>query len=197
MLTGRVVFVPGTHGRSGPGIREWWHRGSPLARAFEACGYEVDNLPWTSELDGVAGPMRRWRDAGEKLGLWLQLHPATVVLAHSHGGNVAIFAAVVSRVEIPALVTLGTPVRADLATLYQRAALATGLRRWLHVYADGDLWQWWGSVRVGHPSTWMPPIRRMRWATDNVNVGADVGHRGLVDVAVLERAGLWTWLHAE
>jgi hypothetical protein len=193
-MSGRAVLVPGTHGRSGPGRREWWHADQALPRAFRAHGYTPDALRWTTELDGVTGPNRRWRDAGEKLGLYLQLHPARLIFAHSHGGNLVPTAVLANRdVRIPALVTCGTPVRADLDILYQRMMLSSRVDRWLHVYADGDGWQWWGSIKVWHPSTWRP-TRRMGWATDNVNAGPTVGHTDLIAPSVLERVGLWTWL---
>lgn len=196
MLT-TALLIPGTHARSGPGKREWWHADQALPRAFRAHGYTPDALKWTTELDGVIGPSRRWRDAGEKLGLYLHLHPARCVLAHSHGGNLVPIAVLAERdVQIPTLVTAGTPVRQEYEVLYQRMMLTGRVTRWLHLFAVGDGWQWWGSrppvTSWWRPSAWQAE-RTMRWATENRDAGP-VGHRGLVDPAVLERVGLWTWL---
>ena len=191
-----VVFIPGTHSRSGPGIPEWWHLGQPMAQAFQARGYMVTAFPWTTELDGIFGPSRRWRDAGEKLGLWLRLNPVDLVLAHSHGGNllpVAMLSA--PTVSVPALVTLGTPVRPELDLLYARMRQTGQVPRWLHIYAEGDWWQWWGSrPRVRdwwRPTAWTT-TRTMPHATENRSAGS-VGHHGLLDLSMLERIGFWSW----
>lgn len=198
-MTPRLLLIPGTHSRSGPGIREWWHADQPLARAARAHGYEPPAFLWTSQLDGIVGPSRVWRDAGEKLGFYLQLHPVAAILAHSYGSELVPVAVLASHdVMIPALVTLGTPVRAEREVLWQRMMLSGRVGRWLHVSAEGDWWQWWGShppwTQAWRPSAWRTE-RTMRWATENRSAGR-VGHRGLVDPAVLERVGLWPWLAA-
>jgi hypothetical protein len=120
------------------------------------------------------------------------------MLCHSHAGTIVPTAVLSSRdVRIPALVTLGTPVRQELEVLYQRMMLSGRVGRWLHVYATGDPWQWWGSRptlgRAWRPSAWRTE-RRMRWASDNVDVGRGVRHADLVDPAILARAGVWRWL---
>lgn len=196
-MIGVVCFVPGTHERGGPGQAQWWHRGQPMARAAETIGWHVTAMPWTTELDGVLGPSRRWRDAGEKLALWLHAHPARAVVAHSHGGNLVPIAVLTDRdVTIPALLTLGTPVRAELDVLYHRMMLTGRVGRWGHVWAAGDGWQWWGS-RPPITSWWRPSAwsttRTMRWATENRAAGP-VGHAGLHTPATFDRLGLWAWL---
>lgn len=192
-----ALLIPGTHSRAGPGVREWWHADQALPRAFRAHGYTTQGFPWTTDLDGVLGPNRRWRDAGEKLGLWLQVAPASVVLAHSHGGNIVPSAILENRLaHIDVLVTCGTPVRLDMAEVYRRMMRTGRVGKWLHVWSEWDGWQWWGSVKLWPPSpaTWAPWKPRIMAAASENRCAGDVGHHGLLRPDVLGKVGLWSWL---
>ncbi len=63
------------------------------------------------------------------------------LIAHSHGGQVALYAAA-KGLRIPALVTVGTPVRADMQPIAEAALPQIG--KWLHI--SDARWDWWGQI---------------------------------------------------
>lgn len=190
----RVLLIAGTHGYHEP----WWQPGSPFVQALEAAGHALaapaDPFSWTTELDGLVGDDRDWQEAAKALRWWLQLHPADVIIAHSHGGNVAALA-LAGGAFVDQLVTVATPVRPELADVYGLAKLH--VRRWTHVRSDGaDTWQRWGSrtwrdwVR---PWTWGRLERDMAAADCNVFVPG-VAHGALLEPALWTARGWWRGL---
>ena len=49
--------------------------------------------------------------------------------------------------RIPRLITIGSPVRGDMAEVWARARPQIG--RWLHLYSAGDWWQIFGQFGDG------------------------------------------------
>lgn len=143
----RIILVPGTWSAyTGDDAEEWWQRDSPFVRqVLGPLGFEPLVHPWTTRVNG--GPRWPWQwfqqrqypdweSAGDALASLLRLlHPdARIVLAHSHGGQIA--ARALSQVQARLLVTVSTPVRADLKDWYQATARNVGA--WYHVHSDAD-----------------------------------------------------------
>jgi hypothetical protein len=191
-LMATVLLLAGTHDTQ-PGT--WWQRGSLFTRCLEAHGHTLaapgDGSSWTAELDGVLGQHGVWAREGDRLRAYLAQHPVAgvdVVIAFSHGGQVATYAAA-DGATIPHLITLGTPVRGDLEAVYAQARPRIG--RWTHVYAvgGGDWWQLLGSLFDGVLRVW----RAMPDADCNV-VARGLTHRDLVDPAQWSARSWWRWL---
>lgn len=69
------------------------------------------------------------------------------LIAHSHGLQVVLFAAAMGC-KIRRLVSIGSPVRHDLAAVALKARENIG--EWTHVYSDhGDRLQWLGTIGDG------------------------------------------------
>jgi hypothetical protein len=146
----RVACIPGTWDRGA----DAWHRPtSPYCAALAAAGHTVVDLAdWNTELDGLIGRNVSWIEGGRALLLALINHRQAdqaldVVVAWSHGGNVAAYALAflsTADVRVRHLITLGTPVRSDLTPFYQRARGAVD--RWTHVYGGSDWWQIFGAL---------------------------------------------------
>jgi hypothetical protein len=123
---------------------------------------------WDTDLDGVGalgsipnlirGLLRRrqhavlhrdWQAAGDALGYFLDLaaYSARNIVAHSHGGQVALYAAAAGT-DLRTLVTVGTPVRGDMFDVYAEARKHIGWH--LHICdATFDLWGTLGQLFDG------------------------------------------------
>jgi pimeloyl-ACP methyl ester carboxylesterase len=105
-----------------------------------------------------------------------------VLVAHSHGGQVALLATGVLGLPVAGLVTVCTPVRRDVLDM-----VGNGVPRpWLHLHSDqADRWQWlgeWGDGAVGI-------VRRMPPPAINMPAAVGLGHSGLLTTA----AGMRAW----
>lgn len=204
----RVILVHGTFGLSNP----WWRPGEPFWRAAAGVGLTPiaaeDPYHWTGRLAGFLGPtpddpenhyddagLLDWSTAGRALQWYWQakvppgadgVRPAVCVIAHSHGAQVALFAAGYGM-QIDVLVTLGAPVRRDMLRMRRRARLA--IRHWVHVAGDRDNTQIAGTVGDGGREV----SRAMPEADENwIEPGAD--HADLYDHARWAARGWWQWL---
>jgi hypothetical protein len=170
----------------------WWRPGSAFTQALTTAGHEVVALPpWTLELDGVLGRHDTWIEGGHRLAMALVAYrdamvPIQGIIAHSHGGQIALYAlafAASAGVSLDRLVTLGTPVRGDMEAFYRRAR--PGIGRWTHVYGGSDWWAILGALGDGA----LRVLRAMPDADVNRFV-PEAAHRALVDPAlVLEALG--------
>lgn len=101
---------------------------------------------WSTLLDGVFGDDQVHIDASEHLADFLDAYVPYEdrnLIAHSHGGNVAIRTAL--DLPIRSLTTVGTPVRPDLD--YQAACNNIGF--WQHLYdRRWDLMGWLGKIKI-------------------------------------------------
>lgn len=188
------LTVPGTWSRGESGQPQWWEAGSPFTRFMASQGWwllTLDHAIWTGDLEG--GPMERyllfrwidrggwhrdWRHGGEVLAHALLAHVergTATVIAHSHGLQVVLYAlADHPDVEIPALVSVGSPVREDMRAVAAGARPRIG--RWLHRHADwSDRWQWLGASGDG-----LLRIRRRHPLADRNDGVRGVGHSRLL-----------------
>jgi pimeloyl-ACP methyl ester carboxylesterase len=111
------VGVLGTHGWPEKGAEhEWWHPESPFAAWLRQRGLTPARpkpFVWSGDLQGVPlfGAGKDWQAGAAALDYYLcSLPHPPLVIAHSHGGAVALLCAAGGR-RIEALVTVGTPVR--------------------------------------------------------------------------------------
>lgn len=152
-----VVAIGGTWStrHSWDGDDQWWGNASPWWKAMTDWGFcplrPDDPFVWSSDING--GP--RWPWTKERFG---DLHAGARalkyyfrdvpidqrhVVAHSAAGNLTAIACATGLV-LASLVTVSTPVRADLRPYYVAAAPRVG--QWLHLYSDwSDRVQWFGQ----------------------------------------------------
>jgi hypothetical protein len=203
------VAVPGTWGWRDKGKPDaWFQPTSEFAKAMARAGIvPLRERPflWTTRINGTewwrrwfswivpkgfeTGDMLDWEAAAEALRWYCEAEGTPdVVIAHSHAGQVATMAAA-DGLKIPLLITVCTPVRADLSVVYERARANVGT--WRHLYAEGgDPIQWWGSFGDGEVAA----TRLMRWAHENHGVPGTDHSRLLNDPRLIRE---WTecgWL---
>jgi pimeloyl-ACP methyl ester carboxylesterase len=185
----RVALVGGTWAYDGRvPDDEWYAPGSAFVRAVLAPhGIEPlwpdDPFVWDGEADGVGwwGRERKhlvWQAAAANLVYRLKALPLEQrnLIAHSHGGQVALYAA--SVLPLNRLITVTTPVRGDM--VHTIAVARANIGAWWHLYSTGflrDKMQWFGEFFDG---VWnIPPKRTFDAANQNVAC-KDVGHSGLL-----------------
>lgn len=136
----------------------WWHyaeadgRDSAWWQYMRTLGFAPlradTGFAWSGDLNGLEAldvlnpltwfrPRRRltdWQAGGRALVYYVapqvETTPTWVAVAHSHGGQVALYAAAMG-LRIPLLVTIATPHRADLKKVTERALKNIGY--WIHV----------------------------------------------------------------
>jgi len=145
---------------------------------------------WSGDLTGLARLLpwnwfsspesRDWQAGAQALRYLLEPRGCPVpfsqrnVIAHSHGGQVALLAAA-SGLRIRRLVTVSTPVRADMVNTIVKAR--PNIERWLHIYDPTlkDRMQVLGELGDGRLG-WK---RSFPAADVNVSV-AGAGHSGML-----------------
>jgi hypothetical protein len=130
--TETILVIHGTWAKG-----KWWLPGSPFVDYLDsvtddAVYKQPDQFQWTG-----CNLHRDRLQAGRMLAKWLISHPyVTTVIAHSHGGNVAIVAShnlsLSAERVIQKLVLLGTPSRSD----YTPVLRTIGLLRNIYSFAD-------------------------------------------------------------
>lgn len=135
----------------------WWQDGSDLFAYWSHFGLtplRVDGRPfrWTGDLGaswkfwkGDEDRVLEWIAFGDSLMSYAHCLPSDqlVIVAHSHGGQIPILAAA-NGLKIARLLTIATPVRADLAD--EVAAGRPNIGHWMHVCdSKGDKTAWWGA----------------------------------------------------
>lgn len=173
---------------------QWFNAGSAWSRYMRAHGFEPadpnDPFVWSTDINGLDG----WRRLLPSLGLppkgdhadwvaggkslkWRQRHFAYEdrgVFAYSNAGQVAAYA-LADGLQIPWLVTIATPVRADMADVWRAARPNVGC--WLALRASRlDPVMLLGSLGDGRLS-----IRRPQdHALADLNAGVATMRHGLV-----------------
>lgn len=211
-MTTPLVLVAGTHGlrdyeqlekleaRAMLAELPWWHPRSAFADQARAHSLQlVDDVRpflWSTDLDGLAGSHTTWYAAGWALVYYAAAHQVQEldVVAHSHGGQVAAFAACYAPlygIRIRRLLTICTPVRRDMQRVRRRAR--GSVKGWYHAWSDGDVWQEAGELADGQlgGGNAMPE-------PGTVNLFfSEYRHTGLLeDLGAFERTGLWNVLRA-
>jgi|TARA_R110002110_G_scaffold411_2_gene1693 hypothetical protein len=134
-MTENVVFIGGTwSGELQEGETQWWEYWKPtFAREFcdhsKLTGF---SFQWTGDLKVTRWSWKKpWEKAADRL-KWtlMEAHISRpVIVAHSHGGNVALHA-LARGVECSHLITLGTPPRVGVPTYKGRWTHVVGTRDW-------------------------------------------------------------------
>lgn len=178
--------------------------GSPwCAEAFrQGCAFvnSLDPFWWTANLDGIIGKNRDWEAAGAQLRWYVQAkllvcgqdaHETVHLVAHSHGGAVCGYAlAAEEPVTVQTLITVATPVRDDMQHVWELARRRVAL--WVHIYTDGDWWQWLGSRFDGS----FRFQRTMPLADYNLFVSGE-SHGSLMTPTLWTDRAWWAWLQPE
>lgn len=194
------IAIGGTWSWNGSSKGQWYDTGSPWSANMRGHGFEHHHLltgaprpfVWDTDVDGnqfwrrlfrKAPSVTGWQSAGMNLLNYCvpaiapdrcippcELH----VIAHSHAGQVVAFAAA-DGLKINTLITVSSPVRADLTEVYRRARPNIGF--WLHIHSDqSDRFQWLGEVGDGH----LGIVRNHPFADQNNSYQA-VGHSQILN----------------
>ena len=107
----------------------------------------------------------------------------TILVAHSHGGQVAALALAEGLPQVKRLVTIGTPVREDMREVYKAAR--GGLVSWHHFYSNSDWMQLFGSLFDG---SWK--LTRAMDFAQNV-LCYKKGHSAMLKPSYWEENDLW------
>lgn len=179
----RYVAVLGTHAwdRRYP-EGQWWHPKSPFSAFLRShdCRHAkpMDPFVWSGDLDGaLLANGNDWEAGGKALKYYLRDLPydSRNVIAHSHGGQVALYAAM--EVPIRSLVMVGTPVRKEIEQSVCPVALER-IGTCVHV-SDKD-WDWMGMLGAVFDRRW----RLRRTFTDPAITTIQlkkIGHSGLLN----------------
>jgi hypothetical protein len=183
-----MKFLPiqGTHGWRERG--QWWMPDSPFMANMNRLGHShvapEDPFVWSTDLNGASlwrlfgkrAKHRDWHAGGKALAWYLRDVPYADrnLIAHSHGLQVALFAATVGDIYIRSLVSVASPERADMDEVAVNALCSIG--RWVHVIdARADWLAWLGQMTDGR---WFGS-RRCCHANVNIELPG-VGHSGLL-----------------
>ena len=176
-----IILIPGTWANTGRNAPqdEWWHPTSAFSKALRQKGHSICSFPWDTKLDGIVGPNSEWIKAGINLGLICPRN--AIIIAHSHGGQVASYAAA-NGLKINKLITLATPVRADVPYDLAKKHINT----WTHVYGYFDWVQVSGSLMDGKFQLFP---RKMKYADKNIKIKVD--HSNMHTVETWDKYNLW------
>ena len=209
-----VVLVGGTWSYVDPGQQRalvagqkwdelpWCH---PQSRfAHEARVYGVSSLSndepflWGTHLD-TGGCLEDWWCGAAALAYycrWLAGDRPVTIVAHSHGGQVAALA--VGRFAVPCatLITLATPVRADMQR--HRRAAAAYAQRWIHVFSLEDPVQLAGEALSGGDAGTRdlpePGVQNVKETMPEYAPMRRAAHSALHDPARWKKNGWWAWI---
>lgn len=158
------ILVAGTGSWKDNGSIDWFCPGHDFGKFLDAQGvapiYDGNGTPkpfvWSTDLAGVPVLTNKkdWAAGGAALSYFVRFKAIcrsyeTALIVHSHGLQVAAFAAAEYGLKVDTLISMGSPLRADMRDRYQ--VLRTNTRYWLHVHSDkSDRWQWFGELFDGH-----------------------------------------------
>lgn len=182
----KVVLVPGTHAwKDTPD--QWWHPESRfvanLATKDVQLASVTDPYVWSTDVNGFFDRGHGdWRAAAAALRSYIvpplcetaRIPGAqTNIIAHSHGGQVALYAAA-AGLKIDLLVTVATPVRSDMAKVIEAAR--PNIRVWRHLHSGWrDYMQIFGEIGDGRFG-----LYRSFAGAENLSVAA-AGHSGFLN----------------
>ncbi len=128
--------------------RHWYHSTSVWWVFMQTLGFapfKAREFCWTGDINGLErwlpwnwfkrdSSRNDWYAGGASLIDYVgDRSVPDIILAHSHGGQVALYAAALG-LKIPCLLTVATPVRADMVAIINRARPNIG--KWVHVCAS-------------------------------------------------------------
>lgn len=159
----------------------WWQDGSDFWRymaTHDIHPARIGGRPfrWSTDLGNSwkfwESRRSQWEAGGDALAYYLDALPESerVVIAHSHGGQCAAYCAAHAGLKIRTLITVATPVRADMEAVWRKARPNIGT--WWHVCdADTDRIAWWGAFGDGRVGN----TRQFREADRNIPL-KDIDH---------------------
>lgn len=200
MTTLPYIAIGGTWAWNGSSKGQWYDVDSPFSANMRLKGFEhyhvLGNFKrpyiWTTDLEGnqwwrrlIGRPAdhTEWQAAGANLFVYcdLQIKPCELnIICHSHAAQVVAFACA-DGLKVHTLITVGSPIRADMLEVYRRARPNIGFH-W-HFHSDAsDRFQWLGAIG----DSWFSfrhafsPARRHPYADQNVGVPG-VGHSNILN----------------
>lgn len=188
-MTPIAILVPGTHGYRD----DWWHPAKTFVQTMNNEGIRTadatDPYVWCTKLDGIFGDNEVWETAGKALTWYARSkigHYPISVVAHSHGGQVAAYAAA-NGLLVERLITVATPVRADMEDVYREAT--KNVAWWRHLHSDKDFWQVLGGLMDGKWGI----HREMPHADENIMVHG-MQHGEFLHPGLWSSNYWWQWL---
>lgn len=159
----KTVLVAGTGSWKLGEAGDWYFPDSPFVKLLTEEGVEVkfdgNGIPrpfvWDTALAGVPffTSTKEWAAAGASLAYFAR--PATNLIVHSHGLQVALFSLADWGLKADVMISVGSPVREDMMEVAKRARKNIGF--WLHIHSDSsDRWQWYGELFDGGWKHWFP-----------------------------------------
>ncbi len=194
------IAIGGTWAWNGSSRGQWYDPGSPWSANMRARGLEHHHLysgaprpfVWTTDLEGnqwwrrlIGKPadVTEWQAAGQNLFAYcvppiapgVQIAACNLhIIAHSHAAQVVAFACA-DGLRVNTLITVGSPIRADMLQVYRRARANIGFH-W-HFHSDSsDRFQWLGAFGDGRIGI----VRRHPFADQNVGLPG-VGHSDILN----------------
>lgn len=191
---------------------------SPLMRDFTVRGWTVsrDAYEWSGRLNipipdddpdtSIDDAGRRiWVIAAENFGKHCKAVHGTnnldTIIAHSHGGQVAVFALYLGYVTARYLITHSTPVRSDMQSF--RAAITSNLNAWIHIHGDRwkDIMGSLGTYNIGQLPSWVGRLfardpLSMPEATYNIHA-VGYGHTEHISHDVYWKHRIWPLIGSE
>lgn len=194
------LAIGGTWSWNGSSKGQWYDAGSPWSANMRARGLEHHHLltgearpfVWSTDINGQqfwrrwfgkAPDVNDWQAAGHNLLNYCvpaiapecRIEPSQLhVICHSHGLQPVLFACA-DGLKINTLISIGSPVRADMVEATRRARPRIAF--WWHFHSDTtDRWQWLGAIGDGSFGI----ARRQPFADQNVMVPG-VGHSNILN----------------
>lgn len=195
-----IPYLPigGTWSWRGSSRGQWYDQASPWTAFMRAsgfdplCGPDGRGFIWTTDINGANIFSRLfggredtvdWQAAGMNLLDWLvpplapdrrQRPCETHLVAHSHALQVVLFACA-DGLKVHNLISVGSPVRADMMAVADRAR--KNIAYWQHFHSDrSDRMQWLGEFGDGHRGV----VRQHPLADLNIPL-AGAGHSGILN----------------
>lgn len=190
---------------------QWWEPGSPFVKMMREHGLDAAHFEpfrWSGEISGIERlypwnwfrrpELLAWRAGGQALNYLLNNRRCPVrvenvnIVAHSHGGQCALMAAA-EGLKIRRLLTVGTPIRADMHEII--AAARPNIESWWHVCdPSGDKMQLLGGIGDGRFGV----RQRFKEADRNVLIPG-AGHSSILtwQFSAWRSHGLAAFLHGD
>lgn len=141
----------------------WYNATSAFSQYMASQGIDHSNpedpFLWDGRINGARFGLRRlfgsdtvddhldWDTSGQALE-WYCDGVCDIMFAHSHGGNVAAYAAK-HGLKIRVLVTIATPVRKDMEPVWLAGSRNIGFHLHVHALGGTDWMQWFGQIGDG------------------------------------------------
>ena len=176
----RFVAIHGTWGWPDDPTSEWWYPGSPWLAYMgdhDCTPARDEPFVWSGDVGGTPRSGRDWDAGAHALKYYLRPLPYEQrnVVAHSHGGQIALLCAQ-QGVALRSLLLIGTPVRRDIEQRVVPAALPhIGVCRHI-IDARWDRMGWLGGAFDGRLST----RRGFRVPGITVELVPHIGHSGIL-----------------